>query len=90
MSDVHKATITITSVGDSPSVEVELDWQPGLDEFDPRELGYEPAAFMFMELAHRVGIEAPIIEAVADVVAGTLKPKDALERLMKVSIKAEI
>jgi glycerol-3-phosphate dehydrogenase (NAD(P)+) len=43
-----------------------------------------------LELAHRVGLEAPIIEAVADVVAGSLKPKDAVERLMKVSIKAEI
>ena len=48
------------------------------------------SAGAMLELAHRVGIEAPIIEAVADVVAGTLKPKDALERLMKVSIKAEI
>ena len=43
-----------------------------------------------LELAHRVGVEAPIIEAVADVVAGTLTPKDALANLMKVSIKAEI
>ena len=48
------------------------------------------SAGAMLELAHRVGIEVPIIEAVADVVAGTLKPKDALERLMKVSIKAEI
>jgi glycerol-3-phosphate dehydrogenase (NAD(P)+) len=43
-----------------------------------------------LEIAHRVGVEVPIIEAVSDVVAGTLNPKDAVERLMKVSIKAEI
>lgn len=48
------------------------------------------SAGAMLELAHRVGLEAPIIEAVADVVAGSLKPKDAVERLMKVSIKAEI
>ena len=48
------------------------------------------SAGAMLELAHRVGVEAPIIEAVSDVVAGTLKPKDALDRLMKVSIKAEI
>jgi glycerol-3-phosphate dehydrogenase (NAD(P)+) len=43
-----------------------------------------------LELAHRVGVEAPIIEAVSDVVAGTLTPKDAMANLMKVSIRAEI
>lgn len=48
------------------------------------------SAGAMLELAHRVGIEAPIIEAVSDVVAGTLNPKDAMARLMQVSIKAEI
>ena len=48
------------------------------------------SAGAMLELAHRVGVEVPIIEAVSDVVAGTLNPKDAVERLMKVSIKAEI
>jgi glycerol-3-phosphate dehydrogenase (NAD(P)+) len=48
------------------------------------------SAGAMLELAHRVGVEVPIIEAVSDVVAETLKPKDALDRLMKVSIKAEI
>ena len=48
------------------------------------------SAGAMLELAHRVGIEVPIIEAVSDVVAGTLNPKDAMERLMTVSIKAEI
>jgi glycerol-3-phosphate dehydrogenase (NAD(P)+) len=43
-----------------------------------------------LELAHRVGVEAPIIEVVSDVVAGTLNPKDAVDILMKVSIKADI
>lgn len=48
------------------------------------------SAGAMLEIAHRVGVEVPIIEAVSDVVAGTLNPKDAVERLMKVSIKAEI
>jgi glycerol-3-phosphate dehydrogenase (NAD(P)+) len=48
------------------------------------------SAGAMLELAHRVGVEAPIIEAVSDVVAGTLSPKDAMANLMKVSIKAEI
>jgi glycerol-3-phosphate dehydrogenase (NAD(P)+) len=48
------------------------------------------SASAILELAHRVGIEVPIIEAVSDVVAGTLNPKDAMNRIMTVSIKAEI
>jgi glycerol-3-phosphate dehydrogenase (NAD(P)+) len=48
------------------------------------------SAGAMLELAHRVGVEVPIIEAVSDVVAGTLNPKDAMARLMTVSIKAEI
>ena len=48
------------------------------------------SAGAMLELAHRVGIEVPIIEAVSDVVAGTLTPKDAMARLMTVSIKAEL
>ena len=48
------------------------------------------SAGAMLELAHRVGVEAPIIEVVSDVVAGTLNPKDAVDRLMKVSIKADI
>lgn len=42
-----------------------------------------------LELAHRVGVEVPIIEAVADVVAGTITPRDAFKRIMAVSTKAE-
>ena len=42
-----------------------------------------------VELAHRVGVEVPVIEAVADVVAGTITPKLALERLMAISTNAE-
>jgi len=48
------------------------------------------SAGAMLELAHRVGVEVPIIEAVSDVVAGTLSPKDAMTRIMTVSIKAEI
>ena len=43
-----------------------------------------------LELAHAVGVEVPIIEAVADVVAGTLSPVDAMTRLMTINLKAEI
>jgi glycerol-3-phosphate dehydrogenase (NAD(P)+) len=42
-----------------------------------------------MEIAHRVGVEVPVIEAVADVVAGTITPTQALERLMAITTKAE-
>lgn len=42
-----------------------------------------------VELAHRVGVEVPVIEAVADVVSGIITPRQALERLMEISIRAE-
>jgi len=42
-----------------------------------------------LELAHRVGVEVPIIEAVADVVAGTITPRDAFKRIMQISTRAE-
>jgi glycerol-3-phosphate dehydrogenase (NAD(P)+) len=42
-----------------------------------------------VEIAHRVGVEVPVIEAVADVVAGTITPVQALERLMEITTKAE-
>jgi glycerol-3-phosphate dehydrogenase (NAD(P)+) len=43
-----------------------------------------------LELAHRVGVEVPIIEAVADVVVGTITPRQALDRLMTVPLEEEI
>jgi glycerol-3-phosphate dehydrogenase (NAD(P)+) len=42
-----------------------------------------------LEIAHRVGVEVPVIEAVADVVSGTLSPEQALDRLMEITTKAE-
>lgn len=42
-----------------------------------------------LELAHRVGVEVPIIEAVADVVDGHLTPRDAFKRIMEISTRAE-
>lgn len=42
-----------------------------------------------LEIAHRVGIEVPVIEAVADVVAGTITPTQALDRLMEITTRAE-
>ena len=42
-----------------------------------------------VELAHRVGVEVPVIEAVADVVNGLITPVQAMERLMEISTRAE-
>jgi glycerol-3-phosphate dehydrogenase (NAD(P)+) len=42
-----------------------------------------------LELAHRVGVEVPVIEAVADVVSGSITPTEALDRLMEITTKAE-
>ena len=42
-----------------------------------------------VELAHRVGVEVPVIEAVADVVNGLITPVQALDRLMEISTHAE-
>jgi glycerol-3-phosphate dehydrogenase (NAD(P)+) len=42
-----------------------------------------------VELAHRVGVEVPVLEAVADVIKGTITPTQALERLMEISTKSE-
>lgn len=42
------------------------------------------------ELAHRVGVEVPIIEVMADAVTGSITPGEAMERLMSVSTLAEL
>jgi glycerol-3-phosphate dehydrogenase (NAD(P)+) len=42
-----------------------------------------------LEIAHRVGIEVPVIEAVADIVSEKLTPAAALQRLMEITTKAE-
>ena len=42
-----------------------------------------------VEIAHRVGIEVPVIESVADIVNGSLNPEEALQRLMEITTKAE-
>ncbi len=43
-----------------------------------------------LEIAHSLGVEVPIIEAVADVVSNTLTPAEAVQRLMALNIGAEI
>lgn len=68
---LHTATINISSEGDSSEVSVEIVWNPGLDEFDPRKLGYTPACFTFVErhilpVLERVYIEANNPEMLAD------------------------
>ena len=42
-----------------------------------------------VEISHRVGIEVPVIESVADIVNGSLTPEQALQRLMEITTKAE-
>lgn len=43
-----------------------------------------------LDIAHLLGVEVPIIEAVADVVSNTLTPAEAVKRLMALNIGAEI
>ena len=47
------------------------------------------SAGAIVEIAHRVGIEVPVIESVADIVNGSLTPDAALQRLMEITTKAE-
>jgi glycerol-3-phosphate dehydrogenase (NAD(P)+) len=42
-----------------------------------------------VEISHRVGVEVPVIEAVADIVNGSLTPEQALTRLMEITTQAE-
>ena len=48
------------------------------------------SAAAIRELAHRVGVEVPIIEVVADVVRDRISPSEAITHLMTVSMAAEI
>jgi len=48
------------------------------------------SASAIRELAHRVGVEVPIIEVMADAVSGSITPAAAMERLMSVSTLAEL
>lgn len=43
-----------------------------------------------LELAHRVGVEVPIIEVVSEAVNGLVSPSEAMDHLMAVSLKAEL
>ncbi len=42
-----------------------------------------------LEIARSVGIEVPVIEAVADVCAGTISPEQAFDRLMEITTRSE-
>ena len=42
-----------------------------------------------LEIAQRIGIEVPVIEAVADVCAGILSPMQAFDRLMEITTRSE-
>ena len=46
------------------------------------------SAAAIQELAHRVGVEVPIIEVVSDVVKDRITPEDAMTRIMTVSMRA--
>lgn len=47
------------------------------------------SASAVIEVAHRVGVEVPVIESVADLVKGLVTPQEAMDRLMKISIESE-
>ena len=42
-----------------------------------------------LEIARSIGIEVPVIEAVADVCAGTITPMQAFDRLMEITTRGE-
>ena len=48
------------------------------------------SAAAILELAHRVGVEVPIIEVVSEVVRDRISPSDAMARIMTVSMAAEL
>lgn len=47
------------------------------------------SASAVVEIAHRVGVEVPVIEAVGEIVSEQLTPADALQKLMEITTKAE-
>jgi glycerol-3-phosphate dehydrogenase (NAD(P)+) len=47
------------------------------------------SAGAILEIAHRVGVEVPVIESVANIVAGSMDPAKALQWLMEITTKAE-
>ena len=55
----------------------------------PKTVEGVASAAAVLEIAHRVGIEVPLIEAVADMVAETITPEQAFRRLMEITTKAE-
>lgn len=56
----------------------------------PKTVEGVASARSIRELAHRVGVEVPIIEVVSDVVSGAMTPSDAMEHLKTVSLRAEL
>ena len=56
----------------------------------PKTVEGVASAKAIRELAHRVGVEVPIIEVVSEVVSGTMTPTAAMEHLMTVSLRAEL
>ncbi len=56
----------------------------------PKTVEGVASARAIRELAHRVGVEVPIIEVVSDVVSGVMNPTAAMEHLMSVSLRAEL
>ncbi len=47
------------------------------------------SASAVVEIAHRVGVEVPVIEAVNEIVNHSLSPEDALTKLMEITTSAE-
>jgi glycerol-3-phosphate dehydrogenase (NAD(P)+) len=59
-------------------------------EIMPKTVEGVASARAIRELAHRVGVEVPIIEVVSEVVSGVMDPRAAMEHLMTVSLRAEL
>ena len=47
------------------------------------------SASAVVEIAHRVGVEVPVIEAVNEIVNHSLSPAEALTKLMEITTRAE-
>ena len=56
----------------------------------PKTVEGVASARSIRELAHRVGVEVPIIEVVSEVVSGSMTPAAAMEHLKTVSLRAEL
>lgn len=60
---LHTVTVEIVSRGDSPSVDLNIKWDPDEEPIKVEEMGYYPASYLFVEKFILPGLE----EALKDV-----------------------